>query len=41
MSDGQQVESRELIVVLEPMKMENPVTAHRSGILPSVAFADE
>ncbi|MQA08569.1 MAG: biotin/lipoyl-binding protein [Pseudonocardiaceae bacterium] len=29
--DGQQVEAGELIVVLEAMKMENPVTAHKSG----------
>ncbi|MFF5990354.1 acetyl/propionyl/methylcrotonyl-CoA carboxylase subunit alpha [Prauserella flavalba] len=30
-SDGQQVEAGELIAVLEAMKMENPVTAHKSG----------
>jgi acetyl-CoA/propionyl-CoA/long-chain acyl-CoA carboxylase, biotin carboxylase, biotin carboxyl carrier protein len=30
-SDGQQVEAGELIIVLEAMKMENPVTAHKSG----------
>ncbi|AXB47020.1 acetyl/propionyl/methylcrotonyl-CoA carboxylase subunit alpha [Amycolatopsis albispora] len=29
--EGQQVEAGELIVVLEAMKMENPVTAHKSG----------
>jgi acetyl-CoA/propionyl-CoA carboxylase biotin carboxyl carrier protein len=29
--DGQQVEAGELIVVLEAMKMENPVVAHKSG----------
>nr|WP_183779345.1 acetyl/propionyl/methylcrotonyl-CoA carboxylase subunit alpha [Prauserella sediminis] len=29
--DGQHVEAGELIVVLEAMKMENPVTAHKSG----------
>ena len=29
--DGQQVEAGDLIVVLEAMKMENPVTAHKSG----------
>ncbi len=30
-SEGQQVEAGELVVVLEAMKMENPVTAHKSG----------
>lgn len=29
--DGQQVEAGEKILVLEAMKMENPVTAHKSG----------
>jgi acetyl-CoA/propionyl-CoA carboxylase biotin carboxyl carrier protein len=29
--DGQQVEAGELILVLEAMKMENPVTAHKAG----------
>jgi acetyl-CoA/propionyl-CoA carboxylase biotin carboxyl carrier protein len=29
--DGQSVEAGELIVVLEAMKMENPVTAHKAG----------
>ncbi|RBM23550.1 acetyl-/propionyl-CoA carboxylase subunit alpha [Prauserella sp. PE36] len=32
-SDGQQVEAGELVVVLEAMKMENPVTAHKSGTI--------
>ncbi|ONI83766.1 acetyl-/propionyl-CoA carboxylase subunit alpha [Saccharothrix sp. ALI-22-I] len=31
--DGQQVEAGELIVVLEAMKMENPVTAHKAGVV--------
>jgi acetyl-CoA/propionyl-CoA carboxylase biotin carboxyl carrier protein len=30
-ADGQQVEAGELVVVLEAMKMENPVTAHKAG----------
>jgi len=29
--DGQQVEAGELVVVLEAMKMENPVAAHKAG----------
>jgi acetyl-CoA/propionyl-CoA carboxylase biotin carboxyl carrier protein len=29
--DGQQVEAGDLVVVLEAMKMENPVTAHKAG----------
>ncbi|NEC93582.1 biotin/lipoyl-containing protein, partial [Streptomyces sp. SID12501] len=29
--EGQKVEEGELIVVLEAMKMEQPLTAHRSG----------
>ncbi|OLF05948.1 acetyl/propionyl/methylcrotonyl-CoA carboxylase subunit alpha [Actinophytocola xanthii] len=37
--DGQQVESGELIVVLEAMKMENPVTAHKSGTVTGLAVA--
>ncbi len=35
--DGQQVEAGELIVVLEAMKMENPVTAHKSGVVTGLA----
>jgi acetyl-CoA/propionyl-CoA carboxylase biotin carboxyl carrier protein len=30
-SDGDTVSKGDLIVVLEAMKMENPVTAHRDG----------
>ncbi|HEY0449878.1 acetyl/propionyl/methylcrotonyl-CoA carboxylase subunit alpha [Actinophytocola sp.] len=37
--DGQQVESGELIVVLEAMKMENPVTAHKSGTVTGLAVS--
>ena len=32
-SDGDPVETGDLIVVLEAMKMENPVTAHRAGTI--------
>jgi acetyl-CoA/propionyl-CoA carboxylase biotin carboxyl carrier protein len=35
--DGQQVEPGELIVVLEAMKMENPVTAHKAGAVTGLA----
>ncbi|WP_199434007.1 acetyl/propionyl/methylcrotonyl-CoA carboxylase subunit alpha [Qaidamihabitans albus] len=35
--DGQQVEAGELIVVLEAMKMENPVTAHKAGTVSGLA----
>ncbi|MGM1060309.1 acetyl/propionyl/methylcrotonyl-CoA carboxylase subunit alpha [Saccharothrix sp. Mg75] len=35
--DGQQVQAGELVVVLEAMKMENPVTAHKSGTITGLA----
>jgi acetyl-CoA/propionyl-CoA carboxylase, biotin carboxylase, biotin carboxyl carrier protein len=35
--DGQQVAEGDLIIVLEAMKMENPVTAHKAGIVSGVA----
>lgn len=35
--EGQQVEAGELIVVLEAMKMENPVTAHKAGTVTGLA----
>jgi acetyl-CoA/propionyl-CoA carboxylase biotin carboxyl carrier protein len=35
--DGQQVEAGELVVVLEAMKMENPVTAHKAGTVTGLA----
>jgi acetyl-CoA/propionyl-CoA carboxylase biotin carboxyl carrier protein len=35
--DGQQVEAGELIVVLEAMKMENPVTAQKAGTVTGLA----
>jgi acetyl-CoA/propionyl-CoA carboxylase biotin carboxyl carrier protein len=37
--DGQQVEAGELVVVLEAMKMENPVTAHKAGTITGLAAA--
>jgi acetyl-CoA/propionyl-CoA carboxylase biotin carboxyl carrier protein len=36
--DGQLVEAGELVVVLEAMKMENPVTAHKSGTITGLAI---
>jgi acetyl-CoA/propionyl-CoA carboxylase biotin carboxyl carrier protein len=35
--EGQQVAAGELIVVLEAMKMENPVTAHKDGTITGLA----
>ncbi|MEV6100167.1 biotin/lipoyl-containing protein, partial [Nocardia sp. NPDC051981] len=32
-TEGQSVEAGDLVVVLEAMKMENPVTAHKSGVI--------
>ena len=37
--DGQKVEQGELIVVLEAMKMEQPLTAHKSGTVSNIAVA--
>ena len=36
-SDGDQVAVGDLVVVLEAMKMENPVTAHRAGTVTGLA----
>ena len=38
-SDGDQVSAGDLVVVLEAMKMENPVTAHRAGTVTGLAAA--
>nr|WP_235892554.1 biotin/lipoyl-containing protein [Mycolicibacterium hodleri] len=35
--EGQQVSSGDLIAVLEAMKMENPVTAHKDGTITGLA----
>jgi acetyl-CoA/propionyl-CoA carboxylase biotin carboxyl carrier protein len=37
--DGQQVEAGELIVVLEAMKMEQPINAHRAGTVADLSAA--
>ncbi len=38
-TDGQQVAAGELVVVLEAMKMENPVTAHKAGAVTALSVA--
>ena len=35
--DGQEVAAGDLVVVLEAMKMENPVTAHKDGVITGLA----
>jgi acetyl-CoA/propionyl-CoA carboxylase biotin carboxyl carrier protein len=35
--EGQQVSTGDLVVVLEAMKMENPVTAHKDGVITGLA----
>ena len=37
--DGQNVNEGDLIVVLEAMKMEQPLTAHRTGIISGLSAA--
>ncbi|WP_181807446.1 acetyl-CoA carboxylase biotin carboxyl carrier protein subunit, partial [Streptomyces shenzhenensis] len=36
-TEGQRVEKGDLVVVLEAMKMEQPLTAHRSGTVTGIA----
>jgi acetyl-CoA/propionyl-CoA carboxylase biotin carboxyl carrier protein len=38
-SDGDQVSAGDLVVVLEAMKMENPVTAHKAGTITGLSAA--
>ena len=35
--EGQEVATGDLVVVLEAMKMENPVTAHKDGVITGLA----
>nr|BFF13304.1 hypothetical protein GCM10025699_46070 [Microbacterium flavescens] len=35
-ADGQQVVKGDLLLVLEAMKMEQPVAAHRDGVVSSI-----
>jgi acetyl-CoA/propionyl-CoA carboxylase, biotin carboxylase, biotin carboxyl carrier protein len=35
--EGQQVDAGELVIVLEAMKMEQPITAHKAGIITGLA----
>ncbi|WP_111768768.1 acetyl/propionyl/methylcrotonyl-CoA carboxylase subunit alpha [Nakamurella deserti] len=39
-SDGDTVEAGDLVLVLEAMKMEQPVNAHRSGVIRGLASVD-
>jgi acetyl-CoA/propionyl-CoA carboxylase biotin carboxyl carrier protein len=36
-TEGQTVAAGELIVVLEAMKMEQPLTAHKAGVITSLS----
>ncbi len=33
MSDGDQIEAGDLVLVLEAMKMEQPIAAHKAGVV--------
>jgi acetyl-CoA/propionyl-CoA carboxylase biotin carboxyl carrier protein len=37
--EGDQVSEGDLVIVLEAMKMEQPITAHRSGIIANLQAA--
>ncbi|MFT4126543.1 MAG: acetyl/propionyl/methylcrotonyl-CoA carboxylase subunit alpha [Gordonia sp. (in: high G+C Gram-positive bacteria)] len=39
-TEGQQVSAGDLVVVLEAMKMENPVTAHKDGVVTGLAVEE-
>ena len=38
-SEGDNVQEGDLVVVLEAMKMEQPLTAHRAGTISSIGVA--
>ena len=38
-SDGEQVEAGGLVLVLEAMKMEQPISAHKAGTIKGLAAA--
>jgi acetyl-CoA/propionyl-CoA carboxylase biotin carboxyl carrier protein len=38
-NEGDHVEAGDLVVVLEAMKMEQPLTAHRSGTIASIGVS--
>jgi acetyl-CoA/propionyl-CoA carboxylase biotin carboxyl carrier protein len=38
-ADGDEIEAGAVICIIEAMKMENEVTAHRSGVVGGVAVA--
>ena len=39
-ADGDAVQAGDLVVVLEAMKMEQPLTAHRAGTVQSLSSAE-
>jgi acetyl-CoA/propionyl-CoA carboxylase biotin carboxyl carrier protein len=38
-ADGQQVKAGDVVVVLEAMKMEQPLTAHKDGVVSGMSVA--